>query len=137
MIRLKFFVRSLLLLLTAAALCAGGASAEEGDMIREFNEWRETVAEKWRPFEELDLGSEWFSCYRLPSDVYAFYEMPYEQDACCFLILGEDKALLWDTGMGIGRLRSLTEKITDLPIVVLNSHDHFDHIGGNAEFDEV
>jgi glyoxylase-like metal-dependent hydrolase (beta-lactamase superfamily II) len=63
--------------------------------------------------------------------------MPYEQDDCCFLILGKEKALLWDTGIGIDHLRPLVEKITDLPVTVLISHDHFDHIGGNAEFDEV
>ena len=73
----------------------------------------------------------------MPEDVYAFFEMPYEQDDSCFLILGKEKALLWDTGIGIDHLRPLVEKITDLPVTVLISHDHFDHIGGNAEFDEV
>ena len=54
--------------------------------------------------------------------------MPYEQDDCCFLILGKEKALLWDTGMGIDHLRPLVEKITDLPVTVLISHDHlFSH----------
>ena len=36
--------------------------------------------------EKLDLDSGWFTGYRLPADVYAFFEMPYEQDDCCFLI---------------------------------------------------
>ncbi len=111
--------------------------AENEDYSQEFYEWQAIVAEKWAQFEKLDLDSEWFTGYRLPANVCVFYEMPYEQDACCFLILGREKALLWDTGMGIDHLRPLVEKLTDLPVVVLNSHDDFDHIGGNAEFDEV
>lgn len=88
-------------------------------------------------FDKVEISSDWFSVYKLPSDVYAFYGMPYEQDVCSFLILGKEKALLWDTGMGIEKIRPHVEKLTDLPVIVLNSHDHFDHIGGNAEFDEV
>ncbi len=52
-----------------------------------------------------------------------------------YLILGKEKALLIDTGMGIGSIRAIVEKITDLPIVLINTHGHPDHAGGNAEFE--
>jgi glyoxylase-like metal-dependent hydrolase (beta-lactamase superfamily II) len=29
------------------------------------------------------------------------------------------------------------ERLTRLPVEVLNSHTHFDHVGGTAEFDRV
>lgn len=51
-----------------------------------------------------------------------------------YLVLGEDKAALIDTGMGIGSLKAVIEKITALPIIVINTHCHPDHAGGNYEF---
>ena len=130
---------SFCIFLIALMMCVSGSFsyAENDDFAQEFDEWLTIVAEKWAPFEKLDLNSEWFTGYRLPANVYAFYEMPYEQDTCCFLILGKEKALLLDTGTGIEPLRPIVEKLTNLPVIVLNSHDHFDHIGGNADFEEV
>lgn len=52
-----------------------------------------------------------------------------------YLVLGKEKALLIDTGMGIGSIRKVVESITDLPIVLVNTHCHPDHAGGNAEFE--
>ena len=52
-----------------------------------------------------------------------------------YLILGQEKALLIDSGMGVGSLRKEVEKITDLPVTLINTHGHPDHAGGNAEFE--
>ena len=54
-----------------------------------------------------------------------------------FLLEGEDKALLIDTGYAIGNLRKFVENLTDKPIVVVNTHFHPDHAGGNGEWEEV
>lgn len=54
-----------------------------------------------------------------------------------YLLEGEEKALLIDTGYAIGNLRNFVEKITDKPILVVNSHFHPDHAGGNGEWQEV
>ncbi|MCU1657428.1 MAG: Zn-dependent hydrolase, glyoxylase [Pseudonocardiales bacterium] len=51
-----------------------------------------------------------------------------------FLVTGERLALLFDTGMGMSPLRPVVRSITDLPLLVVNSHHHYDHRGGNAEF---
>ena len=51
-----------------------------------------------------------------------------------YLVLGDEKALLIDTGFGLGSLKKVVDGITDLPIVLLNTHGHPDHGGGNAEF---
>ena len=53
-----------------------------------------------------------------------------------YLICGETKALMVDTGMSKGNLRAYAEQFTDLPIIVVNTHGHFDHTGGNGYFDE-
>lgn len=51
-----------------------------------------------------------------------------------YLVVGEEQALLIDTGIGIGSLRAAVEEITSLPVIVINTHCHPDHAGGNAEF---
>ena len=137
----KIRFRSFFIFLLALVMCVCGsfscAEEVEYDFQQEFDQWQAKSAKEWGQFEKLDLDSDWFTGYRLPADVYAFLEFPYEQDVCSFLILGKEKALLLDTGTGMAPLRPLVDKLTDLPLTVLNSHDHFDHIGGNAEFDEV
>jgi len=59
-----------------------------------------------------------------------------EQDVSCFLVVGSEKALLVDTGFGKVELKPLIAEITDLPITLVNTHGHGDHVGGNNQFDE-
>jgi len=53
-----------------------------------------------------------------------------------FLLVGSEKAAIVDTGMGLVSLKAEVRQVTDLPVVVLNTHGHWDHVGGNWEFDE-
>jgi glyoxylase-like metal-dependent hydrolase (beta-lactamase superfamily II) len=87
--------------------------------------------------ERVAVSDDWFQVYKVAQGTYAIYE-PYQfQEVISYLILGSEKAVLFDTGMGISRIRPLVESLTRLPIQVVNSHTHFDHVGGNAEFDSV
>jgi hydroxyacylglutathione hydrolase len=52
------------------------------------------------------------------------------------LVVGEKKAALIDTGTGIGDLKSVVDSLTSLPVMVLNTHVHIDHVGGNSFFEE-
>lgn len=54
-----------------------------------------------------------------------------------YLLEGDEKALLIDTGYGAGNLRACVEGLTDKPIIVANTHFHPDHSAGNGEFEEV
>lgn len=104
------------------------------------------AAESWcdqrlRPayekLQRVDIEEPWFHVYELEAGVFALYE-PYNfQEVISYLVLGSERALLFDTGMGMGRIRPVVERLTKLPVSVLNSHTHFDHIGGNAEFDRI
>ena len=60
-----------------------------------------------------------------------------DNDVYCTLIKGDKKALLIDTGYGNIDLKSELLKMTDTPYMVINSHGHPDHAGGNNQFDEV
>ena len=51
-----------------------------------------------------------------------------------FLVEGADKAVLIDTGCGLGNIREVAESLTDKPIEVLLTHGHPDHMGGIYHF---
>lgn len=54
-----------------------------------------------------------------------------------YLAEGSERAMLVDTGAGLGRLRETAQTLTDKPVFVVNTHGHLDHALGNYEFDEV
>ncbi len=51
-----------------------------------------------------------------------------------FLIEGNETAALIDTGCGIGDIASVVKSLTDKPLVILLTHNHFDHNGGIYHF---
>src|SRR5688572_26325138 len=85
----------------------------------------------------VDLPDDWFVVYRLGGGVFAICEPFQFQEVISYLILGSRRALLFDTGLGIGKISRIVSKLTSLPVTVLNSHTHFDHVGGNTEFDRL
>ena len=59
-------------------------------------------------------------------------------DVWMYLIIGPKRALLVDTGYGIGDLKGLVNELSGgKPVIVVNNHAHNDHILGNGQFDEV
>src|SRR5579859_2561978 len=67
------------------------------------------------------------------------YEKPF-----LYLIFGRDKAMLWDTGSRNSRVREAVDRLmerwlkansrTQIPLVIVHSHRHGDHIAGDAQF---
>ena len=87
--------------------------------------------------KRIDAADGWFEIYALPHAVYAIYEPGHFQEVISFLICGTQRALLLDTGLGIGNIRTVVKRLTDLPVDVVNTHAHFDHVGGNHLFSRV
>ena len=54
-----------------------------------------------------------------------------------FLLCGTEKALLLDTGMHAPDAKELAQKLTSLPLLLMNTHCDPDHISGNRAFDEI
>ena len=97
---------------------------------------RRAYYEKYQREEtEHDFG--WYEAYRLPGNVYGIAEPKHFQEVNFFLIPGDGRALLLDTGMGIFSPMPLLKELYDGEIVAINSHFHFDHIGSNHLFEKV
>jgi glyoxylase-like metal-dependent hydrolase (beta-lactamase superfamily II) len=77
---------------------------------------------------------EWFDIRQLEPHVWLIAEPGHVNS---FLIEGTDSAVLLDTGLGVANIRSVVEGLSGKPILVVNSHHHFDHTGGNRLFSDI
>ncbi len=92
---------------------------------------------EYADLKRIDSSDDWFQLYEVAEGVTAIVE-PYQwQEVISYLIEGEDKALLFDTGNGIADIATLVAGLTDKPVSVLNSHSHYDHVGGNYAFENI
>ena len=101
------------------------------------NWWDSLPRPAWSAFEKVEQSEDWFEVYRIDDDIFAIYEPGQFEEVISFLITGQSFALMFDTGLGIGNIRRVVDQLTDLDVVVLNSHTHYDHIGGNHLFDTI
>jgi len=92
---------------------------------------------EYKTLERVELSDAWFEVYKVVADTYAIYEPHQSEETIAYLILGKQKAILFDTGMGISDIHKVVEELTKLPVIVLNSHTHDDHVGGNWQFKTI
>ncbi|MFA1819778.1 MBL fold metallo-hydrolase [Virgibacillus oceani] len=79
----------------------------------------------------------WFTVEKIDGATFAISEYGHWEKVHSFLLLGDEKAALIDTGLGIDNIKRVTDQLTDLPIIVITTHVHADHIGSHGEFDEI
>src|SRR5271170_3813513 len=125
------------------------SSASENSVIRSspsFSSLSQTISPDWckalpRPeykaLERVLPNDPWFEVYKVAPGVFAIYEPHQAEEVISYLIVGTKQALLFDTGMGIANIRKVVAQLTSRPVVVLNSHTHNDHVGGNSLFEFV
>jgi len=92
---------------------------------------------EYRTLKRVPAADPWFEVYRVRPGVFAIYEPHQFEEVISYLIVGSRRAMLFDTGMGIGDMKRTVRGLTALPIVVINSHTHNDHVGDNWQFDDV
>jgi glyoxylase-like metal-dependent hydrolase (beta-lactamase superfamily II) len=125
-------------LLIFAAVSLFGASLVSAEPQTEIPEWcRPLPRPEYKTLERIPVSDPWFEVYKVVPGVYAIYEPHQAEEVISYLIAGTKQALLFDTGMGISDIKKVTAELTKLPIVVLNTHTHNDHVGGNWQFDTV
>ena len=88
-------------------------------------------------FERIHTSREWFEIYRITHRLFVLHEPRHFEATTISLLIGEDRAIVIDTGCGIGDLRPAVEQITDKPVLVIHTHTHPDHLGGTRQFDEI
>lgn len=91
----------------------------------------------YEKLEKLKTGQDWYSVYRLDEGTLIISEDGQFEENVNYLVMGSDRAALIDTGDDLGDIRELVKGLTSLPVFVLNTHSHIDHVGGNYLFDEV
>lgn len=91
----------------------------------------------WSRLRRVSSTDYWFEIYEITPSLFVFYEPRHYEQTIMNLLVGSDRAALIDTGCGIGDLRSAVEAVTDKPVVVINTHTHPDHVGGNRQFEDI
>ncbi len=73
----------------------------------------------------------------LTDGVFAIGEPQYYQANWNYLLIGSERALLFDAGSGVKDISKVVKRLTNKPVSVLVSHLHFDHVGSINAFDNV
>lgn len=79
----------------------------------------------------------WFTVQKIDEKTFAISEYGHWEKVHSFLLLGKDKAALIDTGLGIDNMKRMTNQLTQLPIDVITTHVHADHIGSHGKFERI
>ncbi|MFC6837810.1 MBL fold metallo-hydrolase [Halomarina ordinaria] len=82
----------------------------------------------------MNATDDWYDVSRVVDGTYGI-------DECdkygMYLVEGSSRAVLLDTGVGVGALRGLVDDLVETPVTVVLTHTHWDHIGAASQFDEV
>lgn len=80
---------------------------------------------------------DWFTIERLDRDTYVISEYKHWEETHCYLLLGSQSAILIDTGLGVLDIATPVKALTSLPIQVVTTHVHADHIGSHGSFSSI
>jgi len=76
----------------------------------------------------------WYHIEEVAPGIHVIEEPGYVQN---YLVNGDERSLLIDTGTGLQNIREAVHPLARPQLDVVNTHWHFDHIGGNALFERV
>src|SRR5689334_9683384 len=98
--------RSLLPVFFCLALAPSFTHAQSGEPLRP--EWcRDLPRAEYKTLDRVPSADPWFEVYLITPDVYAIYEPHQFEEVISYLILGSQRALLFDTGLGIGDIHNV------------------------------
>lgn len=101
------------------------------------------VVDEPAPYEPVEVQSDWYQVTYVEPRTYVIREPQSTEGNVSYLLLGTEKALMIDTGTGEApevdgtHMRHILDQITSLPVHLLLSHFHYDHVQNLSEFDLV
>lgn len=94
-----------------------GEATDEGPAVRWFDDY--------------------FTIQAVDARSFAIGEPRYAQQNFSYLLVGSQRAVLFDAGPGVRDIRAVAEALTALPITFVPSHFHYDHVGNRVSFERV
>jgi hydroxyacylglutathione hydrolase len=90
---------------------------------------------------EQPVRGAWFDDYfiveTLDAATFAIGEPRYYQLNYSYLIVGTQRAVLFDAGTGNRDIARVVRSLTKVPVTVIPSHLHFDHVGALGRFEHT
>ncbi len=79
----------------------------------------------------------WFTIEQIDRDTFIISEYKHWEETHCYLLCGKQRAVLIDTGLGVSNIKEIVDSLTKLPVIVVTTHVHWDHIGGHKHFEVI
>lgn len=86
---------------------------------------------------DIALEDDWYAVQPIDAYTFAIGEPGYHQQNWSYLLLGDTRAVLFDTGSFSRDITGVISRRVNLPLTVLPSHMHFDHLGNITRFDDI
>lgn len=80
---------------------------------------------------------DWFTIEKIDHDTYVISEYHHWEETHCYLLCGNEQAVLIDTGLGVANIKKIIDSLTSLPVIVVTTHVHWDHIGGHKYYKHI
>lgn len=80
------------------------------------------------------MNDGWFTVETLDAGTFIISEYKHWEETHCYLLCGTKRAALIDSGLGVANIKTVVDRLTSLPVTVLTTHAHWDHIGGHRHF---
>ena len=93
--------------------------------------------------EPINLQSDWFDIEVIDNKTVIFHEPNSIEGNTSYLLIGSNRNIMFDTGTGENstvngsKIKHLIQQASDLPVGLLLSHLHYDHVQNIGEFDHI
>lgn len=90
-----------------------------------------------READSKDMAETQYGIYYTEEISKGAFKIYEQRSAALYLVTGDERACLIDTAYGLTDLKALAAHFTALPVTVINTHGHIDHVLGNHWFDKA